>query len=102
MDYDVCEWHSDLSMDEREDSGIVRMAKADRVNYPSHQGMWKRSEEEHRGRSLKMAFPCSLLGRSSKRWFMDVVREHMQMVGVAEEDAEDRKSWKRMMHCGGQ
>lgn len=37
---------------------------------------------------------------------MDVVREHMQMVGVAEEDAEedaeDRKSWKWMMHCGGQ
>lgn len=33
---------------------------------------------------------------------MDVVREHMQMVGVAEEDAEDRKSWKRMMHYGGQ
>lgn len=29
MDYDVCKWHSDLSMDEREDSGIVRMAKAD-------------------------------------------------------------------------
>ena len=31
---------------------------------------------------------------------MDVVREDMQIVGVTEEDAEDRKRWRRMIHCG--
>jgi hypothetical protein len=31
---------------------------------------------------------------------MDKVREHMQVVDMTEEDAEDRKRWKRMIRCG--
>lgn len=29
-----------------------------------------------------------------------MVREDMQAVGVAEEDAEDRRRWKGMIRCG--
>ena len=29
-----------------------------------------------------------------------MVREDMQVAGVAEEDAEARKRWKRMIRCG--
>ena len=30
---------------------------------------------------------------------MDVVREEMQILGVREEDAEDRERRRRMIHC---
>ncbi|MBN3293353.1 YSM6 protein, partial [Polypterus senegalus] len=36
----------------------------------------------------------------SKRRFMDVVREDMQVMGVTEQDDEDRKIWKKMICCG--
>uniref|UniRef100_A0A3Q3XPT4 C2H2-type domain-containing protein n=1 Tax=Mola mola TaxID=94237 RepID=A0A3Q3XPT4_MOLML len=35
-----------------------------------------------------------------KRRLMDMVREDMQIVGVREEDAEDRGRWRRMIRCG--
>ena len=31
---------------------------------------------------------------------MDVVREDMKLVGVREEDAEDRIRWRQMICCG--
>lgn len=31
---------------------------------------------------------------------MDEVREDMQVSGAKELDAEDRKSWKEIIHCG--
>lgn len=35
-----------------------------------------------------------------KRRLMDVVMEDMRVVGVEEEDAEDRAKWRRMIRCG--
>ena len=31
---------------------------------------------------------------------MDVVKEEMKLVGVREEDAEDRVRWRKMIRCG--
>ncbi|KAI5108713.1 hypothetical protein C0J45_0110, partial [Silurus meridionalis] len=38
-------------------------------------------------------------GRTRRR-FMDVVREDMQVVGVKEADVEHRGVWRRMIRCG--
>ena len=38
-------------------------------------------------------------GRLKER-FMDVVKENMKLVGVREEDAEDRVRWRWMIRCG--
>ncbi|KAF7649500.1 hypothetical protein LDENG_00140040, partial [Lucifuga dentata] len=35
-----------------------------------------------------------------KRRFMDVVKEDMKLVGVREEEAEDRVRWRQMIRCG--
>ena len=35
-----------------------------------------------------------------KRRFMDVVKEDMKLVGVRDEDEEDRVRWRQMIHCG--
>lgn len=35
-----------------------------------------------------------------KRRFMEMVREDMKVVGVTDEDTEDGKRWKWMIHCG--
>lgn len=32
--------------------------------------------------------------------FMGVVKEDMQRLGVREEDARNRVSWRQMIHCG--
>ena len=37
------------------------------------------------------------IGRPKRR-FMDAVNE--KLVGVREEDAEDRVRWRQMIHCG--
>lgn len=34
--------------------------------------------------------------------FMDVVREDVQVVGMKEEDGEDRIRWRRLIRCGGE
>lgn len=50
-------------------------------------------------RLLKMRPPDERKRGRQKRRFVDVVREDMQVVVAAEEDAEDRKSWKQMILC---
>ena len=31
---------------------------------------------------------------------MDVMKEDMKLLGVREDDAEDRVGWRQMIHCG--
>ncbi|KAI5627913.1 hypothetical protein C0J50_3179, partial [Silurus asotus] len=38
-------------------------------------------------------------GRPRRR-FMDVMREHMQVVGLKEADVEDKGLWRKMYCCG--
>ena len=42
---------------------------------------------------LKMELPNKCKRERPKRKFMDTVREDMQVVGMTEEDTEDRKRW---------
>lgn len=51
-------------------------------------------------RMLKMELPGKKKRGRPKRRFIDVVGEDMQVVGMTEEDREDRKRWKQMIHCG--
>ena len=57
----------------------------------------RRYSEYFGRRMLKMELPIrSQRGRSKTR-FMDMMREHTQIVGEREEDAEDRERWRRMI-----
>ncbi|XP_051814292.1 serine/threonine-protein kinase NLK isoform X2 [Acanthochromis polyacanthus] len=62
-------------------------------------GHVQRRESEYIGRRM-LSFP--LPGRRPrgrpKRRFMDVVRVDMKVVGVGEEDAEDRVRWRQLIH----
>ena len=44
------------------------------------------------------------ISRRIMRWperrFMDVVKQDKKLVGVREEDAEDRVRWRQMIRCG--
>ena len=51
-------------------------------------------------RMLRLELPGRRSRGRPKRRFMDVVREDMKLVGVREEDAEDRVRWRHMIHCG--
>ena len=51
-------------------------------------------------RMLKMELPGKRKRGRSKRRFIDMVREDMQVVGATEEDAENRKRWKQVIRCG--
>ena len=51
-------------------------------------------------RMLRLELPGRRSRGRPKRRFMDVVREDMKLVGVSEEDAEDRVRWRHMIHCG--
>ncbi|KAK2899617.1 hypothetical protein Q8A73_012746 [Channa argus] len=51
-------------------------------------------------RMLRLELPGRRSRGRSKRRFMDVVREDMKLVGVSEEDAEDRVRWRHMIRCG--
>ena len=51
-------------------------------------------------RMLEMELPGKRRKGRPKRRYMDAVREDMRVVGVTEEDAEDRTRWKRMIRCG--
>uniref|UniRef100_A0A087XJI6 Uncharacterized protein n=1 Tax=Poecilia formosa TaxID=48698 RepID=A0A087XJI6_POEFO len=51
-------------------------------------------------RMLRMDLPGKRPRGRPKRRFMDGVKEDMKVVGVREEDAEDRFTWKRMTRCG--
>ncbi len=51
-------------------------------------------------RVLRMEPPGRRRRGRPKRRFMDVAMEDMRVVGVTEENAEDRAKWRRMIRCG--
>ena len=51
-------------------------------------------------RMLEMELPGRRQRGRPKRRYMDVVNVDMQVVGVKEEDAEDRERWKGLIRCG--
>ena len=51
-------------------------------------------------RRVKMELPGRRQSVGSKRRFVDVVREDLQIVGVREEDVEDRERLRTMIGCG--
>ncbi|KAF7651093.1 hypothetical protein LDENG_00116160 [Lucifuga dentata] len=58
-------------------------------------------DSEHIGRRmLRLELPGRRPRGRPKRRFMDVVKEDMKLVGVREEEAEDRVRWKQMIRCG--
>ncbi|XP_013866635.1 uncharacterized protein LOC106519479 [Austrofundulus limnaeus] len=64
-------------------------------------GHVQRREIEYIGRRmLRMELPGRRPRGRPKRRFMDGVKEDMKVVGVREEDAEDRVTWKQKTHCG--
>ena len=64
-------------------------------------GHVKRRDEGYVGRRmLDMDLPGRRRRGRPKRRFMDAVKEDMQVVGVTEEDAEDRARWRRVIRCG--
>lgn len=50
---------------------------------------------------LRIELPGKRKGERPKKKFLDVVRQDMQVDGMKEEDAGDRKKWKRVIGCGG-
>ena len=61
----------------------------------------KRREEGYVGKRMaKMAIPSKRRrGRPKGRW-MDMVREHMEIVGAREGGEVDRVLWRRLSRCG--
>ncbi|KAI5608927.1 hypothetical protein C0J50_6496, partial [Silurus asotus] len=51
-------------------------------------------------RMLRMEPPGRRKRERTRRRFMDVVKEDMQVDGVKEADVEDRGVWRRMFRCG--
>ncbi|KAG2462952.1 YSM6 protein, partial [Polypterus senegalus] len=51
-------------------------------------------------RMLRIELPGKRKRGRPKRRFMGVVREDLQVMGVTEQDSEDRKIWKKMIRCG--
>ena len=51
-------------------------------------------------RMLSFELPGRRSRGRPKRRFMDVVKEDMKVVGVREEDAEDRVRWRQLIRCG--
>ncbi|KAI5106417.1 hypothetical protein C0J45_4114, partial [Silurus meridionalis] len=51
-------------------------------------------------RMLRMEPPGRRKRGRTRRRFLDVVRKDMQVVGLKEEDVEDRGVWRRMIRCG--
>ncbi|KAF7646842.1 hypothetical protein LDENG_00181660 [Lucifuga dentata] len=49
---------------------------------------------------LRLELPGRKRRGRPKRRFMDVVKEDMKLVGVREEEAEDRVRWRQMIRCG--
>ncbi|KAF7649691.1 hypothetical protein LDENG_00137530 [Lucifuga dentata] len=64
-------------------------------------GHVQRRDSEHIGRRmLRLELPGRRPRGRPKRRFMDVVKEDMKLVGVREEEAEDRVRWRQMIRCG--
>ncbi|KAF7645989.1 hypothetical protein LDENG_00195280 [Lucifuga dentata] len=49
---------------------------------------------------LRLELPGKRSRGRPKRRFMDVAKEDMKLVGVREEEAEDRVRWRQMIRCG--
>lgn len=61
----------------------------------------KARDEEYVGRRmLEMYLPGRRKRGKPKRRFMVAVKEDMFLMGVTEEEAEDRVRWRRLIHCG--
>ncbi|XP_051787950.1 uncharacterized protein LOC127529167 [Erpetoichthys calabaricus] len=58
----------------------------------------RRDEGYTERRVLRIEQPGWRKRGGPKRRFMDVAREDMQVMGVTEQDDEDRKIWKKMIH----
>ena len=59
-----------------------------------------RRDQEYIGRKMmKMELPGKRKRERPKRRFLDVVKEDMGEVGAREMDIENRKFWKKMIHC---
>ncbi|KAF7669317.1 hypothetical protein LDENG_00206530, partial [Lucifuga dentata] len=64
-------------------------------------GHVQRRDSEHIGRRMpRLELPGRRPRGRPKRKFMDVVKEDMKLVGVREEEAEDRVRWRQMIRCG--
>ncbi|KAF7658937.1 hypothetical protein LDENG_00005840 [Lucifuga dentata] len=64
-------------------------------------GHVQRRDSEHIGRRmLRLELPGRRPRGRPKRRFMDVVKEDMKLVGMREEEAEDRVRWRQMIRCG--
>ncbi|KAF7655665.1 hypothetical protein LDENG_00052730 [Lucifuga dentata] len=64
-------------------------------------GHVQRRDSEHIGRRmLRLELPGRRPRGRPKRRFMDVVKEDMKLVGVREEEAEDRVRWRQLIRCG--
>lgn len=51
-------------------------------------------------RLLNMEMPAGSKRGQAQRRFMDVVREEMEISGVAEENASDSRKYRQKIHCG--
>ena len=60
----------------------------------------RRDSEYISGRMMRLELPGRRSRGRPKRRFMDVVKEDMKLVGVREEDADDRVRWRWMICCG--
>ncbi|OKP64685.1 hypothetical protein A8A03_01925 [Escherichia coli] len=64
-------------------------------------GHVQRRDSEYIGkRMLRLELPGRRPRGRPKRRFLDVVKEDMRIVGVGEEDTEDRVEWRQMIRCG--
>ena len=61
--------------------------------------VWKSAEEGQLIYWLKDAQNGAIRKEEHMR-FIDMVKEDMQIVGVTEDDAEDRERWRMMICCG--
>ena len=64
-------------------------------------GHVQRRDSEYIGRRmLSFELPGRRPRGRPKRRFIDVVKEDMKVVGVREEDTEDRVRWRQLIRCG--
>ena len=61
---------------------------------------WRKYDGYIGRRMLRMELPGKRKRGRPKRRFMDVVKEDMAEVEVAEEDTVDRNNWRRKIRCG--
>ncbi|KAF3697499.1 hypothetical protein EXN66_Car013179 [Channa argus] len=77
---------------------VLQIVREDRLRWFGH--VQRRNCEYISRRMLRLELPGRRSRGRAKRRFMDVVREDMKLVGVREEDAEDRVRWRHMIRCG--